>query len=265
MVKKYGVGGIPPLSADNKTHLGCKSLRISDLVRNINLIGIRNLLGYNPVPLSSFRLLCGSRSIQACLAVKDLSPHPCAITFLSSTKGSKSLRNLQNVNGPRKKNPFELYLERKTNFEEFLLGNLFQHFNRSFFPMNIRNFFLLLRTNKIRSRAQRAHFSDCTPDCANCGQREDLLHLFFTCPTISRFRDSCFIQYGLAPVTLADLFRLEFGLGKRERGMTILGAVWYTAFIFSCRGKRTSETALANITKAFFRFKNPERFAVCLH
>ena len=131
--------------------------------------------------------------------------------------------------------------------------------------MNIRNFFMLVRTNKIKARAQRAHFSDCTPDCVNCGQREDLLHLFFTCPTLARFRDSCFTQYGLAPATLENLMKLNFGPGKRECGMTLLGAVWYTAYIFSRRGKRTSEAALANIIRAFLKFKNPERFAVCLY
>ena len=131
--KRMGWGGIPPLSSDNTTHLRCKFLTISDLGKNIDPAGICNLLGYNPVPLSSYRLLCGSRSIQACLSGKDMSPHPCAITFLSSTKGSKSLRNLQNVVGPREKNPFERYLARKTNLEEFFLAHFFNISTRAIF------------------------------------------------------------------------------------------------------------------------------------
>ena len=171
---------------------------------------------------------------------------------------------MQNVGCPRRKNPFEMYLARKTNFEEFDLGKLFQHFNLSFFPLNIRNFFVSVKTNKVKARAQRAHFSDVSPDCVNCGQREDLIHLFLTCPALTIFRDRCFIRNGLEPVTLENLVKLDFGVGKRERGITLLGAIWFVAHIFSCRGKRITETALANISKSFFRFKHPERFAVCL-
>ena len=177
--------------------------------------------------------------------------------FLCRGKGSKMLRLALSASDKRESSPFDMYFKTKITDLNFNSRFFFNNLNKIKMS-SISNFFLLLRFNKIRSRAQRAHFSDIRPECTGCGQHETIVHLFWDCQILKNCIVSCATSFSFGVDDLLGVFKGQ----HNAVGAIIMGAIFFSAHIFSCNGKALFPGAARNMAARMLKLAG--HFDKCL-
>ena len=124
----------------------------------------------------------------------------------------------------------------------------FEITSKSYFPTNFRNFFINLKLNNIKSRAQLSHFTDVEPLCTTCRVNNINFHMFVQCQAIQSIVNSVLRELlNVADSELADVyggFLIDQDLKKASH--LILGACLFTSFHLDKRLKMPNHRAAKN-------------------
>ena len=169
-----------------------------------------------------------------------------AINFLKTAKDSRMIRLILTSDNTKGKNFFEKYCGRKT--VEVETRSFFEFVSKSYFPTNFRNFFINLKLNNIKSRAQLSHFTDVEPLCRTCGVNNTNFHMFIQCQTMQDIVNSVLRELlNVADYELVDIYegsKIDQNLKKVSH--LILGACLFTSFHLDKRLKPLNHRAAKN-------------------
>ena len=156
---------------------------------------LSELLGYNPGGNFYLQARGGMKRIREKADESSNGTGSSFKSFLGSAKSSKALRLALGERDSLKSSPFDLYLGGKIRDKIF---------DSSFFFKTVEK--ILLKHNKIKSRAQSAHFTDTAPECAGCGQHETVVHLFWECSKFNNCVSLCASVFGMTKEDLLGAF-----------------------------------------------------------
>ena len=239
----------PPLSlrapGDSERASRMSISKLNSIISNRE--GIINFLGYDPGNAHILRLMGVSVVIKIKLR-EDLSEkNVCFIHFLSHAKSSRALRTCFDSTLTVKSSPIDDYLGRVIG-RSFNSNYLFKVFSKQVLTLRTRNSFLLLQLNKLKSKAQRAHFADVTPNCVACGEQENTAHLIYNC---LHFQD-CILNtsrfFGFQKIEILAAMEGEGRAGIVET--IIMGSCILAALISSSRNKKVSTAMIINLAKS---------------
>lgn len=269
LCKNIEIGTNPPPPISEHASETADIIRIKDLVSTpLNKNSIEELLGYRLSFLSYFRLYAATTFIKKSYKLDNRSLN--AHNFLRTAKSSKTIRAfLNNKTEITKKNLFDHYTESKNI--RVSSNDLLSFLTKQYFPTNFRSFFLSLKLNKLKSRAQMSHFTDTNPNCNTCGASCTLIHLLFECQTTRN----------IVHLVMSDLLEInniqyeEIWNGKgiqptlKKASYIILGACIYTIYNLDRRMKKPNLAAARNssllVLKAYAKTRQGEKYIQGVH
>ena len=246
LCKSHEIGRKPPTPSVEGAGNFSSSITLFELVRaSSNKNTLEDLLGYRISFLNYFRIFSASTFMKKKFPFVE-SNTLNAINFLKTAKDSKIIRSILTSDNTKTKNLFEKYCGR--NNAEVETRSFFEFVSKSYFPTNFRNFFINLKLNNIKSRAQLSHFTDVEPLCITCRANNTNLHMFVQCQTMQTIVNRVLRELlNVADFELADIyggFLIEHDLKKASH--LILGACLFTSFYLDKRLKLPNYSAAKN-------------------
>ena len=246
------LGGPPPNVFSVELKERAFDIKVSELSQiDPSYENITNLLGGNPGPAYLLRLRGGAGIIKKKIDNNLSGSEICFSQFLARVKSSRDLRNVFDSPIAEISSRIDEYLCRVTG-RSFNSNYLFKVFSKKVLTLKTRNFFLKLQHNKLLSRAQRAHFSDISPNCLACGEQENTAHLIYRCQHFQECIQNTALYFGFQKIEILAALEGEGRSGIVET--IIMGACILAALISSSRGKKVSAAMMTNLSKKTLQF-----------